>query len=290
MESRKEDGSDSGQATSPLCSRTVAQAQDLCSPDECLVALHRVTTALQSLVARHVSMLVLCAISTYPLKEFLASLGMLKLDNPSFLIGLLRLVHAGRIVGASGGQFSIKLRSSLLPVLGIDCLCAAIKAISSLESTTALAGPQSTVMSPQTPGSHRFVQACCQDLVAAAVGGAEMLMMRGQCGKSLSKTVDVTDVSILSCPNFSVSQSLVQGMIDAATTTCLGSGEVVCLTDALAACVISSKLQCEHRLWALKQMLRLLSTAEKEEDVDKEGGFMWWRECVWFLFFGNYKN
>ena len=273
----KEDGSNGGQASLPLCSGLVAQAQALCYPDECLVALHRVTSAQQTLLARRVIMLVLCALSTYPHDEFLANLGMLKVDNPSFLIGLLRLVHAGRIDSTPGGQFSIKLRSSLLPVVGVDCLCAAIKTISASVSTDNHSSPQATA-GLQSSGSHRFVQACCRDLVAAAVGGAEALMTEGRCGRSLRKMAEVTDASVLSCPNFSVSQSLVQGMVDAtAASMWTGSVEVLCLADALAACILSSKLQREHRLWALKLVLRLLSIAEKEDDVDGEGMCMWWR-------------
>lgn len=270
---RKEDTPDGFLITHPLCSGMVAQAQDLCSPEECVIALQRVSSALCTVVSRRVAVFVLCAAATYPPEEFLANLGMLKLDSSSFLIGLLRLVHASRIDGTPGTQFGVKLRTSLLPVLAADCLCAAIKAVSSLEPAAMPSGPQATPANMRSSGGHRLVQTCCQDLVAAAVGGADALAIRGRWGKShVNKVNVVDDVSVLSRPNFSVSQSLVQGMIDATVAASTGSAEVVGLANALAACIVSSKLQREHKLWALKQMLRLLGAVEKKEDVCKEGG------------------
>ncbi|KAL5481420.1 hypothetical protein EMCRGX_G021569 [Ephydatia muelleri] len=272
---RKEDTPDGFLITHPLCSGMVAQAQDLRSPEECVIALQRVSSALCTVVSRRVAVFVLCAAATYPPEEFLANLGMLKLDSSSFLIGLLRLVHASRIDGTPGTQFGVKLRTSLLPVLAADCLCAAIKAVSSLEPAAMPSGPQATPANMRSSGGHRLVQTCCQDLVAAAVGGADALAIRGRWGKShVNKVNVVDDVSVLSRPNFSVSQSLVQGMIDATVAASTGSAEVVGLANALAACIVSSKLQREHKLWALKQMLRLLGAVEKKEDVCKEGAIL----------------
>ena len=270
--SRKEGTPGGFSSTQPLCTGMVAQAQEVRSPEECAVALHRVTSALRTVVSRRVVMFVLCASSTYPPEKFLANLGMLKFDSPSFLVGLLRLVHASRIDGTPGIHFGVKLRTSLLPVLGVDCLCAAIKAVLSLEPAAAASDPQATTAGMRSSGGHGFIQTCCLDLVAAAVGGADVLILGGWRGKSLVKVNVVDDVSVLSCPNFSVSQSLVQGMIDAMVTAGPGSVEVVCLANALATCIMSSKLQREHKLWALKQMLRLLDGVEKKEDVCKEGG------------------
>ena len=44
---------------------------------------------------------------------------------------------------------------------------------------------------------------------------------------------------------------------------------VLNMTDALSACLFSSKLEPEHRFWALEQLLKMFSAGRKEPAVKR---------------------
>ena len=244
------------------CEQLVEQVGKLRSLDETLEGLERVGTAAQTLVARHVTMLAIAMLSIQSPASFLSGLCALGLDDTKTLVRFLRLVHAGRIDGTAGKDFSIRSPSSVLPINGLDCLGAAL----------------TTVVSASESAGAQLMQACSRDLLAAAVGGAELLQLshrrtkpggEQQPPKLAKDKTETSDVSVLSNPSFSVSQSLVQTMAEAAGKVVVGEdkGGVLQMTDALAACLFSSKLEPPYRFWALQQLLKVFSVTRKEASV-----------------------
>lgn len=249
---------------SSVCEDMVQQARKLRSLGENVSAMLRITEAAQAVIARQVTMLVIATLSTHGSVSFVDSLRTLGLVDVQSLVRLLRLVHAGRIDGSPGNSFSVTTHSSLLPIKALDCLSSAI----------------STVVTDSDTAGSQLMQACSRDLLAAAVGGAGLLRrptLRGR-RRRMEREKDRhenSDVSVLSNPNFSVSQSLVQTMAEAAGKTVFSdSTGVLQMTDALAACLFSSKLQPEHRFWALEQLLKVFSASSKKaqpRDMPPEG-------------------
>ncbi len=258
--SGEEDGAGNVFRMSSVCEDAVQQAQKLRSLGETVSAIRRISEAAQTMVARQITMLVIASLSTHGSDSFIASLRALGLVDVQSLIRLLRLVHAGRIDGTPGKSFSLTTQSSLQPIKGLECLSSAI----------------STVVTDSVPAGSQLMQACSRDLLAAAVGGAELLQKstrrrrrRIEREKERHLEKDNSDVTILCNPNFSVSQSLVQTMAETAGKAVLSdSTGVLQMTDALAACLFSSKLQPEYRFWALEQLLRVFSSSSKKEQAE----------------------
>ena len=238
---------------SSTCNHIVEQAQKLRSLAEHLDALNRIASATQTLVARRVTMLAIASLSTQSTRAFISGLQALDLIDIKLLVRLLRLVHAGRIDGTPGSNFTLSLPSSLLPLLGLKCLGSAISTVITENGSSA---------------GSQLMQACSRDLLAAAVGGAELLHPRSSRRRRhrrdrADKTEAVpSDVSILSNPNFSVSQSLVQTLAESTGKIVdrESSAAILQMIDALAACLFSSKLEPEHRFWALEQILKVFAT------------------------------
>ena len=243
---------------SSACNHIVDQALKLRSPNEHLDALSRVASATQTLVARRVTMLAIASLSTRSTQEFISGLRALDLIDIRLLVRLLRLVHAGRIDGTPGSNFTVSLPSSLLPLQGLKCLGSAISTV---------------IIENGSSAGSQLMQACSRDLLAAAVGGAELLhprvnRRRRQRRDRVDKSESITsDVSILSNPNFSVSQSLVQTMAESTgkIVDSNSSSAVLQMIDALAACLFSSKLEPEHRFWALEQILKVFAATVSDE-------------------------
>lgn len=243
---------------SATCNQVVEQAQKLRSLNEHIEAINRVASATQTLVARRVTMLVIASLSTQSTQAIISGLQALDLIDVKLLVRLLRLVHASRIDGTPGSTFTLSLPSSLLPLQGLKCLGSAISTV--ITENGNLAGSQ-------------LMQACSRDLLAAAVGGAEMLQprpsrRRRQRRERADKPESIpSDVSVLSNPNFSVSQSLVQTLAESTgkIVDSRSSAAVLQMIDALAACLFSSKLQAEHRFWALEQILKVFATTIDNE-------------------------
>jgi len=256
---------------SHVCDELIQQVQKLRSLGENIIAINRITAATQTLVARHVTMLVISSLSTQGKHNFISGLRALDLVDVKSLVRLLRLVHAGRIDGTPGKVFGVKTPSSLLPIKGLDCLGSAI----------------TTVVTESHSAGSQLMQACSRDLLAAAVGGAELLQKttrrrrphrRGR-DRDIERVQQLdrkekSDLTTLSNPNFSVSQSLVQTMAEVTGKALLSNGSglvdgggdgMLQMTDALAACLFSSKLEPGYRFWALEQLLKMFSTTCKEQ-------------------------
>ena len=251
---------------SPQCEELVSQAIKLQGIDETLSSLARLTSAVQTLVARKITMLLLASLSTDPTLDSFEHLHSLGLVNVLSLVRLLRLVHAGRIDGTPGQSFGVRTPSSLLPIKGLECISSALTAVvaNSLE-----AGSQ-------------LMQACSRDLLTAAVGGAKLLQKphrrrrrRRNHGNSEFEDEPIdpnekSDLSVLANPNFSVTQSLVQTMAEAAGKAVFADDTgVMLMTDALAACLFSPKLESNYRFWALEQLLRVFATSSRKEGTSK---------------------
>ncbi len=243
---------------SKTCENVAEQINKLKNLDEHLLALHRVSAAAQTLVARRIIMLVIASLSTQGTTTLITSLQSVNLDGVQSLVRLLRLVDAGRIDGSPGDSFSVVTPSSLLPLRGLDFLSNAI----------------TTVVTQSHSSGKQLMSSCSRDLLAAAVGGAELFEQAGQRRRRLRRQASsdqeaVSDISILANPNFSVTRNLVQTLAvstDQISQSANNSG-MLQIIDALAACLFSSKLKPEHRFWALEQLLKVFSKGRSGMDT-----------------------
>ena len=243
---------------SSTCAEVVGQVQKLRNFREHLEALNRIASAMQTLVARRITMLAITSLSTKNTQVFVSGLQTLDLVDIKFLVRLLRLAHAGRIDGTPGSSFTISLPSSLIPVHGLKCLGDAISTVITENGTSA---------------GSQLMQACSRDLLAAAVGGTEVLRPRSSHRRRQRRERRdsfPSDVTVLSNPNFSVSRSLVQTLAESTgkIVDSKSSAAVIQMVDALAACLFSSRLEAKHRFWALEQILKVFAVTfdgEKSE-------------------------
>ena len=243
------------------CEELVSQAIKLQNVDETLSSLHRLTGTVQTQVARKITMLVIASLSTDNTLNFIDHLRSLGLVNILSLVRLLRLVHAGRIDGTPGRLFGVRTPSSLLPIKGLDCLSSAL----------------TTVVTDSLQAGSQLMQACSRDLLAAAVGGAKLLQKprrrRRRHRNRDEETIDPnekSDLAVLSNPSFAVTQSLVQTMAEAAGKALFADDTgVLLMTDALAACLFSSKLESQYRYWALEQLLKVFASSSRREGTLK---------------------
>lgn len=251
---------DSVMSISKECEDLVSQAIKLQNMEETLTSLLRLTGAIQTLVARRITMLVIASLSTDSSLNFVEIMRSLGLANILYLVRLLRLVHAGRIDGTPGKLFGVSTPSSLLPIKGLDCLSSAI----------------TCVVTDSLKAGSQLMQSCSHDLLAAAVGGTKLLQRpRKQWQESQKKKEkevtdeprEKSDVAVLLNPSFFVTQSLVQTMAEAAGKALFsGDAGVLLMTDALAACLFSSKLESHYRFWALEQLLKVFATSSSSRD------------------------
>lgn len=220
---------------SPACKKIVDQVFNLKSTDEILASLDRITTGTQTLVSRLVLLTVIAGLSCPNLR----SLDLLSVQS---FCRLLRLVHAGRVNGMPGDTLQVPTSSiHQHSVKALDCLGDAITAMITDEGASA---------------ADDLMQSCSRDLFAAAVCGAK-LSERWTGPANFSR--DQSDVTIMSNPNFEVSQILVQILAKSVTKLTGCSHGLVSVVDALAACLFSSKLQSSHRHWALEQLVKILA-------------------------------
>ena len=233
---------------SEACQSLVEQATRLRTVDECRAASDRLISATQTLVARRVVLHIVGTLSLHSPKEFFRGLVSIGLADIKKLVRLLRLVQAGRVDGTLGKNLAIKTGSSNTTPSIPDSLSLGI----------------STVVSY---GGEGLMRACSRDLLAAAVGGVDILQKK----RSRRRHQDPqkqTDITVLSNPNFSITQSLVQTVTDSAGRPVHGrggGGEVTQMVDALAACVLSSKLEARYRLWGLRQLMVMFAQASTQK-------------------------
>ena len=245
----------------PQCEELISQAIKLQNMEETLSSLQRLTGAVQTLVARMITMLVIASLSTDNTLNFADHLRSLDLANILSLVRLLRLVHAGRIDGTPGQLFGVRTPSSLLPIKGLECLSSAL----------------TTVVTDSLQAGSQLMQACSRDLLAATVGGAQLLQKprrrrrrhRNRDEESIDPN-EKSDLAVLSNPSFAVTQSLVQTMAEAAGKAVFANDTgVLLMTDALAACLFSSKLESQYRFWALEQLLKVFASSSRQENTTK---------------------
>lgn len=250
---------------SALCNDVMSQVQTLKSMEENLAALNRVVGGVQTLVARHVTLMLIASITVQNSSQLLSALKELGILDLRSLVRLLRLVDDGRINGTPSEMFIISTPSNLYPLPALQCLSDAI----------------STVVTEGAPSAGmELMQSCSRDLLTAAVGGAELIR---QAGRRLRKRwhstgddddVDVSDdLSTLVSPNFKVSQRLVR-ILAKSSGKLVGTEEhlsgVVHMMDALAACLFSTKLEAKHRLWALQQLMKIFVATNGNGSVKKD--------------------
>ena len=248
---------------SKVCTDLMGQVQRLKSMEENMTALKRIASAAQTLIARHVTVTIIANLTTQPAKNFISSLKKLDLLDIQSLVRLFRLVHAGRINGTLCDSFT---PSNLCPFNPVESLSTAITTV---------------ITEERTPGGAQLVQSCSKDLLAAAVGGPELIKRAGRRrdkrrrkGSSLNSRFSdgKSDVSILSNPSFAVSRRLVQTLakfIGKMAGGDLHSTGIVEMMDALAACLFSLKLRPNHRFWALEQLIRVFAATSGSAKKDQ---------------------
>ena len=224
---------------SPACNNLMEQVLHLNTTEEVLTALDRIAIGTQTLTSRLVLLKIVTALSSQEPQEFLFCLKSLKLTVQSFY-RLLHLVHAGRISGAPSD--SLHISASSFPHCSTDTL-------NSLSATIA-----AMILDEGTSAVDDLMQSCSRDLYAVAVGGAQL-------SERLAGPIntDSSDVAIISNPNFQVSQTLIETLAKSASKLVGFSHGVVSVTNALAACLFSYKLQGFHKLWALEQLVKILT-------------------------------
>lgn len=243
---------------SPLsqrCHDLVEQAQKLATPSECQEANNRVISAALTLVARCVILHMIAKLSLLSADQMQRGLQAMGLTDIKNLVKLVRLVQANRIDGTSGMQSPSLMNSdqSTIKCLGIA---------------------MTTVLSEGGDSSIQLMQACSRDLLAAAVGGAEFISKKQQ--PSTSNQLVASDLMVLCNPSFSVSMNLVQTLakiVGSSLYKC-DSSNVAQMVDALAACLLSAKLETAHRFWALKQLLKVFAQVlfkRQEHRTEGEG-------------------
>lgn len=251
------------------CDDLAYQVQQLKTLEENVSALNRITSAAQILVARHVYLMLIAALSTQQQSgKLLATLRSLELTNVKSLVQILRLVDADRVNGTPGKCFLVSLPSGGHPLPALDCLNGAIGSAVTDEGLST--------------GLH-LMQVCSRDLFTAAVGGVELVQQAGRkrhrrlaarlhSSSSGGEDEEDSDVSVLAKPNFKVSQRLVKILVKSAGKF-IGNeslvGGLVQMMDALAACLFSSKLEAENRLWALRQLVKIFAATGAGEVMKK---------------------
>ena len=236
------------------CQSLVEQATRLKTHEECHCASDRLISATQTLMARQVILRVVQSLTLHSCEQLFQGLLSIGLADIKKLIRLLRLLQGGRVAGLQNGLTKDKTGSVDSSKLFVDSLVSSITATLSFQDET----------------GAQLVQSCCRDLLAATVGGVDFLLkMKGHTHHQESEQPS-SDVTVLCNPQFSITQSLVQTVINTVTTPEGAAGTVIrgrkagLLVDALAACVLSSKLEACHRLWALKQLLKIFATCTQK--------------------------
>ncbi|KAJ8286644.1 hypothetical protein GJAV_G00041500 [Gymnothorax javanicus] len=251
------------------------QAATLRDPHDRLLALRRVTTTTQILLAYSMVMKALSQTSSSTsVCSQSSGLEALGLANIRILVRLMCLAASGRVHTSmdhlSSGQGS---SSAFLTFLS--------SAIGSLVSNS--------------PTSYReLVDICTQDLMAAAtgmsVGASSEAHQRGR--PSGPERASRDELKHLTPPTFLVTQSLVSLLTekgiryrysqeraepeskDSGSPGCAGlppqAGARVGpleLANALAACCLSARLSSEHRQWAAQQLLQALAVSERDNPI-----------------------
>ena len=210
---------------STACQSVVDQATHLKTVQECRSAQNRLISAAMSLAARQLILYVIEALTLHSHDALYRALVSIGLADVSKLVHLLRLVHGGRVPGASSYK---------------DSIAVAIAAV------MARRGRQSAL-----------VQACCRDLLAVAVGGVEF-MKQGRKRKQHR-----TDLTVLANPEISITQRLVETITSSSSSSSnMAATSSSPLADALSACILSLKLEPQYQLWALKQLLNLFAAQQ----------------------------
>lgn len=252
---------------SSVCEDLMSQVEKLKSVEENILALSRVTVGAQVLVARQVTLMLIASLSTEQSTEqstnLAAALQSLGLLDVKPLVRLLRLVDAGRIDSTPGKSFFISVPSHIYPISAVQCLSDALASV---------------VTSDGTSAGLQLMQSCCRDLFTAAVGGADLVEESGKkwrrrLGAHVHfRKYEDSDLPVLGNPNLKVSQRLVKILAKSATKLVrkdsLMAG-VVLMMDALTACLFSLKLEPEHRLWAMQQLVKIFAVTGASEIAKK---------------------
>uniref|UniRef100_A0AAZ3RI90 HECT-type E3 ubiquitin transferase n=1 Tax=Oncorhynchus tshawytscha TaxID=74940 RepID=A0AAZ3RI90_ONCTS len=231
------------------------QAAALENPHDRVMALRRVTSAAQVLLARTMVMRALCR---------LAGLESLGLTDIRTLVRLMCLAAAGRAglstSPTSGSGASERPRGATKASKPISCLAYLSTAVGCLASN-----------SPNA--AKLLVQLCTQNLISAATGMNLTTVDDPVQRKFLPSFLRgvAEENKLVTSPNFVVTQALVALLADKgarlrpnydkADAEKRGPLE---LANALAACCLSSRLSSGHRQWAAQQLVRTLAAHDRD--------------------------
>uniref|UniRef100_A0A0L8HTX3 HECT-type E3 ubiquitin transferase n=1 Tax=Octopus bimaculoides TaxID=37653 RepID=A0A0L8HTX3_OCTBM len=233
------------------------QAVCLRNPHERMLALQRITSAMQVLLARTMVMKALALLSdSGPSCSLSAALENIGLSDIMLVVRLMQFCAAGKLDMSA---------SSLQVTEPAECLSYLNAAIGALAQENPLSLKQ-------------LVKVCSQELMQAATGWSANPDVPAHQRQLQNAVVQERMTS----PNFSVTQALVSLLASQGWSKKLMAHNVaeemknpslqesgpflhekitsLTLTDALAACVISSYVPHQHRQWAAKQLVRSISS------------------------------
>ncbi|XP_030623810.1 probable E3 ubiquitin-protein ligase HERC1 [Chanos chanos] len=254
------------------------QAASLRDPQERLLALRRVTSTAQILLAYSMVMRALSQISSSTsMCSQSSGLEALGLADIRILVRLMCLAAGGRV--HSGAEQQGVGRGTTTDRTGSTFLSFLSSAIGSLVS--------------HNPVAYReLVDICTQDLMAAATGMNIGAITDPRQGARLASGLKglPRDTKELTPPTFLVTQSLVSlltekgiryryssersestesrdgGSPPATSQTRVRVGPLE-LANALAACVLSARLTSRHRQWAAQKLVQALAASERDNPI-----------------------
>uniref|UniRef100_A0A4W3J8I3 HECT-type E3 ubiquitin transferase n=1 Tax=Callorhinchus milii TaxID=7868 RepID=A0A4W3J8I3_CALMI len=254
-------------AEEKMCSRLTLgeQAASLRDTQERILALQRITMAMQILLAHTMVMKALSLISVSgSVCSQSSGLEALGLTDIRVLVRLMCLAAAGRAQLTNVGTGHLYSSSHFRPEKG------------SLWNTSSSLTYMSSAIGclvANSPTAYRaLVDVCTQDLIAAAtglnIGAIRDIQQKNKVLHLFHRPVKDNKPS--GSPNFLVTQALValltekgfrhQSNRDKEEADPKGPLE---LANALAACCLSGRLSSGHRQWAAQQLLQALSTSER---------------------------
>ncbi|XP_062869323.1 probable E3 ubiquitin-protein ligase HERC1 isoform X2 [Trichomycterus rosablanca] len=241
------------------------QAAGLQRSADHIIALRRVASAAQILLARTMVMRALSLLSvsgsSCSLAAGLESLGLTDIRTLVRLMCLAAAGRAGLSAGLGSGPAALdRPRGANKPTKPISCLAYLSTAVGCLASNSPSA-------------AKLLVQLCTQNLISAATGmnltTVDDPIQRKFLPSFLRGVAE--ENKLVTSPNFVVTQALVALLADkgARLRPSYDSSELerkgpLELANALAACCLSSRLSSQHRQWAAQQLVRTLAAHDRD--------------------------
>ncbi len=217
------------------CSSMEKQIFKLNSTDEIIASLTRTISASQTLSSRIVLLTVIARLSPHEPKTLLKVLKRLGINNMQIFWIFLRLVQGKRIGNVSPDFLAVPSPLHQHSVKVLDILGEAIVTL---------------ITDREAAAVDDIIQYCLRDLLAASVKGTDLEDLQ---------TKPCSDVDVIYTPNFEVTQNLVQTITKSAAKLSWYRQALLNVVEGLVACVYSTKLYNDSKVWALDQTVKILA-------------------------------